>query len=116
MTNLHPHRQHALAEPDHVKDARRLGYSMIATVTGVITLVALLAIAQQWDAQAKAEDAVIDQRIRDRLAALDRDRKWTQRMADAYAQGRSDAIEVRLGSPEARRLALACATFASEPR
>lgn len=82
--------------------------SIRATIACVLALLALLGLAHRLDAQAEAEDAVLEQRINDRIERERLDRAWAHRMAVAYARGRDDALQVAASSPEAMSLRLAC--------
>lgn len=108
--NPRNHCQHALHEQHRTAvHAHRLG--VLATIIGVLCLLALLAVANHWDTQREAQDAAADQRISDAIELQRRDQAWIKRMAEAYERGRSDALVVQPASPEATRLSLACASL-----
>lgn len=102
--------QHGLHEQHktHVR-GHRLG--VLATIVGVLSLLALLALANHWDATREAQDAALEQRVLDAAENQRNDQVWLKRMAEAYERGRSDALVVQPASPEALRLAMACASL-----
>jgi hypothetical protein len=110
----HAKRQHALSSTQLPpldplpKQALVPELSIRTTIACVLALLALLGLAHRLDAQAEAEDAVLEQRINDRIERERTDRAWAHRMAVAYARGREDALQVAASSPEAMSLRLAC--------
>lgn len=102
------HTQHGLTPREPGPAEKRPVLRIGATIGSILLLVVALGFAHKADLKAEAEDAAINQAIADKLTQKARDDMWAGRMADAYAQGRRDALEVGYGTPEEARLVAVC--------
>lgn len=113
MRDPAPHRQHCEMPSPTPQRPRRGGLRW--TIVAVVLLVLILAVAQRLDSTAAAEDAARTDLLIQRMQQQRIDQLWAQRVADAYAKGRQEALHPEPASPEVAFLVSACAALASVP-
>jgi uncharacterized membrane protein len=90
--------------------------SLFKSALLIVLFVLCLGIAHHFDSRAEAEEQAITAQLAARMQQVQRDGGWLTVVANAYAQGRDDALRARPGSPEARQLAQACTSLSQGVR
>jgi hypothetical protein len=120
MSEFQPH-FHQRPQPGRAKD--RLN-KFLGSLVMMLALLGVYGMAASWDAQAQAEDQIIDAQLRFASERADAEVVAAARVAEAYAQGQRDAMH-NLSEPQGMALAQACmayrlrdvpATFASRKK
>ncbi len=101
MDHPNPSRQRQHGQPDDQQS--HTGFALLC----VVFLILLYGLASQWDRANELEGQLIDTAVASTERMEELDREQAHQMANAYRQGRADALE-DLGAEHPEALAAAC--------